>query len=474
MNSSDARTKTELRFGAAARAVLLACPSVEKFHHYFRNLIDIIDITMISCLMNPLQEVRKPTMKESSRLALVSAIAVILLLSLVNAGTCRQVTPISGLTPPTAHAAQYPSSYASPATSVSPLYAPQQFLANGGLPNGQGYCLNNGCCQCRPAISIAAQIGYGYIGLDLNMQAAQAINDFTRADLNLAFKNVVVPIGSLQVRAQASSGLFVALRLQGNAPRDIAINTPDAPLGGGPDFNLATLTLSWVNPRKWDGANLQWWMLEGDIGCRVSPHLSALAGLRRDKLSVGLTNPRDAAGQPLNLDIAVPAAGFFLTRTMQADFSSEAWIPCLGVEIAGPRYRASLLWGPYAWTAMRLPYRYRLDPYGGLRIEFDYECKEVETANLLECNAEYDFNVSSRVACRLWTTGNWMQLSWKGELKGATAFEGVPDVIEVPATPFSPPMEIHPVKSVPVYTEVDRADHTRWMISGGIGAVLAF
>jgi hypothetical protein len=413
-------------------------------------------------------------MKRSSRVTLISGVAAILLLSLVNAGTCRQVTPISELRPQTAPPGQYPSSYASPFTSVPPLYAPQQFSGNSCLPNGQGYCLNNGYCHCWPTISVAAQIGYGYIGLNLSMQPAQAINDFTSADLNLAFKNVVVPMGSLQARAEASSGLFIALRLQGNAPRDMAIDTPEAPLGGGPDFHPSTLTLTWVNPRKWDGANLQWWMLETSIGCRVSPHLSALAGLRRDKLSVVLTNPRDASGLPLNLDFSVPASGFFLTRTMHADFSSEFWIPYLGVEIASPRYRASLLWGPYAWTDMSLPYRYRLDPYGGLRIEFDYESKDVKTANLLECNFEYDFNVSSRVACRLWTTGNWMQLSWKGELKGATAFENVPDVIEIPATPFSPPMEIHPVKSVPVHTDVDAADYTRWMISGGIGAVLAF
>ncbi len=304
------------------------------------------------------------------------------------------------------------------------------------------------------------------------MQPPLVINGFTSTDLNVTFKNVVVPIGSLQARAEASSGLFIALRLQANAPKDMAVETPEGPLGGGPDFHLSTMTLTWDNPRKWDGDNLQWWMLETDIGCRVSPGLSALVGLRRDKLSFALTDPRDAAGQPLNLDFSIPAAAYSLTRTMYADFSSEFWIPYLGVEIGGPRYRASLLWGPYAWTDMSLPYRYLVAFYNPLsiRINFDYECKDVKTANLLECNFEYDVDVSPRVVCRLWATGNWMQLKWRGEFRGSTVLEGIPDEIPVPGTTET----IHVTKFFFSRTDVDTADYNRSMISGGIGGVLSF
>jgi hypothetical protein len=411
-------------------------------------------------------------MKRSSRPTLISGVATILLLCLVNAGTCRQVTPISESTPPAASAAQPPSSYGRPVTCTPPSYPPQQFLYNGCLPNGQANCFKNGYCQGWPAIVMAAQIGYGKIGLNFNMQPPLVINGFTSTDLNVTFKNVVVPIGSLQARAEGSSGLFIALRLQANAPKDMAVDTPEGPLGGGPDFHLSTLTLTWDNPRKWDGDNLQWWMLETNIGCRVSPGLSALVGLRRDKLSFALTDPRNAAGQPLNLDFSIPAAAYSLNRTMYADFSSEFWIPYLGVEIGGPRYRASLLWGPYAWTDMSLPYRYLVAPNNPLaiRINFDYECKDVKTANLLECNFEYDFDVSPRVVCRLWATGNWMQLKWRGQFRGSTVLEGIPDEIPVPGTTET----IHVTKFFPSHTDVDTADYNRSMISGGIGGVLSF
>jgi hypothetical protein len=407
-------------------------------------------------------------MKRSSRVTLISGLAAILLLCLVNAGTCRQVTPISELRPRTTNAAYYPPTYGLPGAYAPPLYAPQQPVDGSCRPSGPVSCMTNGCYRGCPAISTAAQIGYAYIGLKFNMQPPLVIGGFTSTGLDLLSKSAVVPIGSVQARAEGSSGLFVAFRLQASAARDIAIDSPDAPLGGGPDFDLATRTLTWVNPRTWDGADLQWWMLEGDIGCRVSPRLSALAGLRRDKLSLGLANPRDAFGLPLNLDFSIPAASFSLTRTIRADFSSEVWIPYLGVEFSGPRYRGSLLWGPHAWTEMSLPYRYSLNPVQ-LRINFDYECRNVKTANLFEGNFEYNFDVSSRVACRLWTTGNWMQLSWRGEFNGSTVLEGVPDEI-----PVSPTEVIHVTKFVPSHADVDTADYTRWMISGGIGAVLVF
>jgi hypothetical protein len=95
--------------------------------------------------------------------------------------------------------------------------------------------------------------------------------------LDLAFRDANLWIGAVTARAESRTGFFLMLRGQGNASRQISIETPEQ-----------ALTARW-----WDGSKLQWWTLEGQIGYRVTPNLAALVGLRRDQLSVGLTNPRD-------------------------------------------------------------------------------------------------------------------------------------------------------------------------------------
>ncbi len=175
------------------------------------------------------------------------------------------------------------------------------------------------------AISSDAKVGYGHIGLNFSLPARIWNN------LDLSVRGAKVWIGSLGVRADSSSGFFLALRGQGTASRNIAIQTSEEPFGAA----------------SWDGPKLQWWTLEGSMGYKVSSNCAALVGLRRDQLSVGLTNPRYDTGQPLNFLLADPE-GDSESFQVNGDFSSKLWIPYLGLEITGQQFRASLLWSPFA------------------------------------------------------------------------------------------------------------------------------
>jgi len=352
-----------------------------------------------------------------------------------------------------------------PPVSFAPPPGPQKCRPkNPGLGPGP-VCFDSGSHLGTFPMSLNAQVGYGHFGLDFNMRPTFEFGAAGSTNLALSFKNVNVPIGSVEARIESCTGLFLALRLQGSAARDIDIRTPEAPLG--------EFTLGESDPRLWDGRNFQWWTLDNDIGYRITPCCSALAGLRRDKLSVDLTNPKDAAGEGLNFNIGTPGA-FDFALTMNCNFSSELWIPYLGVEFTGQRYRAAFLWGPYAWTDMKVPYRYYLSivtpqPVLSQQVwfDYDYQCKAVKTANLLDYTFEYEVAAGPSFACRLWTSGNWMQLSWKGRFDG---FFGM-QLINPSAQPPSRPVEY---VAIPGESGVDAANYTKWMISGGIGTVFFF
>ncbi len=187
-----------------------------------------------------------------------------------------------------------------------------------GMPSVAGALYGDG--PLGWAISSDARVGYGHIGVNFNVPRPDV-----GLDLDLSFKGANVWIGSVGVRADSCSGFFLALRGQGAASRNIRIRTPAEPTGAV----------------RWDGPKLQWWALDGHIGYRVRPNCAALVGLRRDQLSVGLTNPRDETGQPINHSSSGPGDRYESVRVF-GDFSSKVWIPYLGLEITGPQVQGFL------------------------------------------------------------------------------------------------------------------------------------
>jgi hypothetical protein len=425
-------------------------------------------------------------MKQLPNLSFSLAGLCIFWLCLANVASCWQSPPVSPLGPtvgrPAAPAMERGTSFPPPGLGT-PLSYPSFWCGPQQYRNNPGPCFNPGC---DPRFRLTAQIGYGHFGLDFAMRPPNTVyvihdrvlgdipSQFpTQLDLSLADANVA--IGSIEARAESRSGIFLAVRLQGNAPRDLGVQTADAPLGNY-KWDPLTYTMHWTQPEKWDGSNFQWWTLDNDIGYRVTPSWSLFMGLRRDQLFVGLNNPRDAAGQLVNFSFSAPPGAFSLTTILQAELSSVVWTPYLGVEMIGPRYRASLVWGPYAWTEMKVPYRLSYSIYAPPGLgdfltqfgwTFDYRCNDLKKANLLEYNFEYDLNVGGSLAVQLWTRGNWMKLSWSGEYDELYAFYG-----QYSKSSSNP--TIVPLMASPLHGEVDSANYTRWMISGGIGTVLFF
>jgi hypothetical protein len=375
-----------------------------------------------------------------------------LFLCLPGIGTCQQYAVM-----PPMDAGVYP--YQAPGcTPVFPCAPPPGVANVSSQQSGVGRdltCCDSGCGLRHCPIRLDAQVGYGHFGLDFILRPSVnfvASPDGTpNTNLCLSFTDSNVPIGSIEAGVGFPSGLFLSSRFQGSGARSVGVESREAP---------APLSQG-VQPSTWDGSGFQWWTLDNVIGYRITPYISTVVGLRWDKLSMNLTNPKDTNGRVLNLYEATPGKTD-VTITYNCNFSSGLWVPYLGFQITGQRYRAALLWGPYAWADMKVPFRsyfmnndYDKDIHLMLWWNYDYRCNSLKTANLLEYDFAYDLVADPRFTFQLWTRGNWMQLSWKG------LFDGLYGMSQ-------PPLMI------PGQCDLDTANCTRWLISGGIGAVFWF
>ncbi|MDQ7782038.1 MAG: hypothetical protein RDU20_04115 [Desulfomonilaceae bacterium] len=311
-----------------------------------------------------------------------------------------------------------------------------------GLTVPGGTCISGKDCGLGP-LTLDARVGYGRVGLNFSLPTPFFTN------LDLSFRDANVWIGALGARFESSSGVLIALKAQANASRRIGIETAEQAF----------------DARNWDGSKLQWWTLEGDLGYRISSSLSALVGLRRDQMSVGLTNPRDAEGQPLDFVFSIPGLVEF-SETYFGDFSSKLWIPYLGLEFTGHRFRTSLLYSPIAWADIKVPNRFFLSLFvipGDIRVleGFDLQYKVRKPSQFFEFYSEYDFHVSSNFVCRLWSSGSWMQLRGRGNVDELGHL--FVSILGIPLVNIS---------------ESDSAGgtatYTRSIISGGVSALVYF
>jgi hypothetical protein len=416
-------------------------------------------------------------MKRSRKLTLKLGIASLFVLFLANIGNCLDNRPRPLVRPLMSGGPPCPQfTYGLPVSNTPHSYGLQKCRTVNEAGCQNFICSGQGCIPRNPPFWLIAQIGYGHFALDFTMQPP-AIESMPNTAFNITFPTALkltlpgsnLPMGSIEARAESCAGLFLAAKLQGNVPKRVAIKTPEAPLGDMSDFQPRS-TPNLVSPESWDGSKFQWWTIDTDLGYRVTPFWSVLLGLRRDDLSVTLVNPRDSSDQPFNYEVIV-STFVHVKRTVQLDFSSEFWVPYLGVEFTNRCCRASVIWGPFAWTKMQVPYRdffsLNIIPQNSIYslqfgFNYDYKCKSLKSANLVDYNFEYDLNTSSGFAVQLWTKGNWMQLSWRGELDEVFALNQEAANLPLPGV------------NSPHHSDVDTTTCSKWMVSGGIGAMLCF
>jgi hypothetical protein len=290
----------------------------------------------------------------------------------------------------------------------------------GGLaPTSVTNVRNNGIfslgnLECRSFL----QAGFQRMSFSFNLPAVLPLSGAS-AGLDLEFQDANMWTGVFGLEAYLTRRLSVFFIAQGDVPRDIVIRTGEQP--------EATGVLWGAVPFEWTGSRLEWWQIEGGLSWRVSESLSLLAGLKRDRLSVGLNDPRDSAGNPVNFAVSyslIPGFDFRDIHASLADFEIKLWIPYLGVTLHGPNYRAVGIWSPFASVSSRIPLR-ALNSYGLFISNFPIFAAEAagewnygmfKPGTYLEGKFEYDVNVTDRVSLQLWCSGSVLNIKGKGSV----------------------------------------------------------
>ena len=273
------------------------------------------------------------------------------------------------------------------------------------FPSGFQEMISLGGIRVRPTL----RIGYQSLGLNFTIPAF-AHEDNSPAPLDLSLRNANVWVGSVRLDIELSPGLFLFAAGDANAKRNITVITSDEPL------NYQDVVT--FKPIEWTGSQFQWWSVEGGLGYRLFPATGLIAGLRRDHLTLQPSDPRDAAGNPVNYDATFSNRA--VSERAYSDILVTNWIPYFGVELMGQFFRASLLWSPFANADVRIPVRYvrNLALFVGqnFNTSLDYNFKLQKPGTFLEGNFEYLMPLGRTLSFGPWFKGTWLRMTGTGEM----------------------------------------------------------
>jgi hypothetical protein len=275
------------------------------------------------------------------------------------------------------------------------------------FPRGFRQPVSLGDLEVRPAV----RVGYQKIGLNFNIPAFSQI-DNRPAPIDLSVKDANVWVGAVRLDVDFWRDWFLFGSAEANAQRSITVFTYDEP--------TQYIGFAVSVPYEWTGTKLEWWSIDCGIGYRFCPGAALVAGSRWDHLSLLPSDPRDRAGNPVNLDLSVPGAS--LSERAYSDIRAKTWIPYVGVQLIGRCFRASLLWSPIGDANVRVPLRFtRLINIIGVfpfprNTDVEYAFRLRKPAGFLEGNFDYQMTAGGTLGLGLWLKGTWLMMRGTGEM----------------------------------------------------------
>jgi hypothetical protein len=303
--------------------------------------------------------------------------------------------------------------------AVSPAHARQP------LPFNLSYWFNTVLSDTRNALGmpwlrapeglkLSADFAAGYQCMALNFNApipvttpfAPPFDVSSPIDLKLEDANLWV--GEAVVDLQYDNSWFIELKGSGTAVRNIEVTTRKNPA-------LPFFT-SEIEPIEWTGSRLEWWNIEGNVGYRTAYDFSLFAGLKRDRLSLALNDPR-VGGEAVNVFVPL-APGVYFIQEDGGDFILKSWLPYLGVSLYSPSFMASFKWSPYAWGDLNLPIRENLVFVAGgvLAESIEYDYQVLDPGAMIEAEMEYFPKLPYNCDVSFWMKGQWYRIRSDGEL----------------------------------------------------------
>lgn len=239
--------------------------------------------------------------------------------------------------------------------------------------------------------SISAQTGFQHMDLNFKAPFVRSPNIgvelYTRSPLHLRLQNSNLWVNGIgaDVKKSGFSGFF---EWKANKPRDADVTAHSEPFWGRLDHV------------KWHDCHLKWWAINAGAGLDITDHFTIQAGLRAERLYLGLRNPVDRQG-------LIPYFHNQFGDGYRGHLESKLLIPWVGVQVQTSRLNGSLRFSPYAHTDLKIPFTYYFVATPLTAIEHqDYSFKH--NGMWLEGSLAYDIYKTTTWSCSLWAQASWL------------------------------------------------------------------
>lgn len=274
------------------------------------------------------------------------------------------------------------------------LCVPAICTAQGLFPFQNTGVFNVGNVQLVPSLK------FGYQRMAMNMNVPVTFNVlvgnelYYSSGLDLKLQDAGVWTGGVRVDARRGK-VSLFLTADGSATKSARVFTPSEPFWAG----------FWAV--DWRGSRLQWWSVGGGGAVNFGNQMAILGGFRAEHLSLGLADPVDPTGTIRRFEAV------FGDR-YSADLLTKLWVPYLGLAAEGPNFKSTLVFSPYTWANVKIPFRYLFifapGHYGYENAEYTFKRGGI----FLEGTFDYRFRASANASCTLWFKGDWCRIRGRG------------------------------------------------------------
>jgi hypothetical protein len=255
--------------------------------------------------------------------------------------------------------------------------------------------LNLGAVRVTPSVkAVYQQMGVN-INLPVPFSGIAGFELFSSSGLDFKLQDAGVWVGGVRVDARLGRWSVFATA-EGNATKSVRVSTPSDPFWGG------------IYPVNWRGSNLEWWSVGGGGAINIKSDFAVVGGFKAEHLSLGLADPVDPTG---------------IIRQFQAtfgdlytsDFLTKLYVPYFGFSLGGPNYTGTLIFSPYTWADVKIPFRYLFLSAPQLLAGFEEARYAFQRGGiLLEGSFDYRVQASANAFCALWFKGSCCQIRGRG------------------------------------------------------------
>jgi hypothetical protein len=300
-----------------------------------------------------------------------------------------------------------------------------------------GQSLDYGDVQIVPSL----KLGYQTIGMNISLpipfSGTTGFELFSSSTLDLKLRDPGVWVGGLRLDIRRG-GLSLFVSAEGSAATTTSVLTQSEPFWAG------------FYSVNWTGTGFQWWTAGGGGTIPIKGDMNFVAGIRTEQISLSLDGAVDTNG------IIQSFQSIFGDR-YKGDLLTRLWVPYIGLRIDGSNFKSTLLFSPYTWANIDIPFRYLFINTPLIAFE-DAQYKFKNGGILIESTLDYNTEISENQS---W--GLWLKASWCGIRGGGSE-----------AYKFDTLLSGTPFLNYSLNSESTGGSYTSYTIGGGIYATYVF